>query len=88
MNLSLTPNLEQFVREKVESGKYPSAMDVIREALWLLEEQDYIEQLSLEELRKEIAIGTEELKRGEVVDGEALFRELYEDLRQGAEGKK
>jgi putative addiction module CopG family antidote len=37
MDISLTPELEQFVFHKVESGKYPSASDVIRDALQLLE---------------------------------------------------
>jgi antitoxin ParD1/3/4 len=40
MNVSLTPELEQLVTEKVESGRYTSASEVIREALRLLEEHD------------------------------------------------
>ena len=33
MNVSLTPELEQLVAEKVQSGRYSSASEVIREAL-------------------------------------------------------
>jgi antitoxin ParD1/3/4 len=88
MNVSLTPELEQFVEEKIKAGKYSSAIEVIREALWLLEERDYSDRLSPEELRKEIAIGTEELKRGEVADGEEVFRELYEDIRRISESNQ
>ena len=40
MSVSLTPELEQFVSTKVESGRYNSASEVVREALRLLEEQD------------------------------------------------
>ena len=36
MNVSLTPDLERFVREKVDSGLYNSASEVVREALRLL----------------------------------------------------
>ena len=36
MNVSLTPSLERFVREKVDSGLYNSASEVVREALRLL----------------------------------------------------
>jgi len=36
MNVSLTPDLERFVREKVDSGLYSSASEVVREALRLL----------------------------------------------------
>ena len=37
MNVSLTPELEKFVAAKVESGRYTSASEVVREALRLLE---------------------------------------------------
>jgi putative addiction module CopG family antidote len=33
MNVSLTPELEKFVSAKVESGRYNSASEVVREAL-------------------------------------------------------
>lgn len=36
MNVSLTPDLERFVRERVDSGLYNSASEVVREALRLL----------------------------------------------------
>lgn len=40
MNVSLTPDLERFVREKVESGLYNSASEVVRQALRLLAARD------------------------------------------------
>lgn len=40
MNVSLTPELDKFVADKVESGRYTSASEVVREALRLLEEHD------------------------------------------------
>lgn len=40
MNVSLTPDLERFIREKVESGLYNSASEVVREALRLLVARD------------------------------------------------
>lgn len=57
MNVSLTKELEQLVSDKVRSGRYLSASEVIREALRLLEERDHLQQLRLEELRKEIRKG-------------------------------
>ena len=41
MNISVTPELEQFVARKVASGRYNSASEVVREALRLLEEHDH-----------------------------------------------
>jgi antitoxin ParD1/3/4 len=82
MNISLTPELEQFVHEKIKTGRYLSASEVVREALRLLEEQDRIRQMRIEALRKEIAISTEQIERGEVFDGEEVIRELKEEIRQ------
>lgn len=64
MNVSLTPELEHLVQEKVASGMYHSASEVIREGLRLLKEQDDIRQYRLEQLRKEIAVGLKDLQEG------------------------
>jgi antitoxin ParD1/3/4 len=57
MNISLTPQLEKLVKNKVESGLYSSASEVMREALRLLEERDRRHTLRVEELRTEIKKG-------------------------------
>jgi antitoxin ParD1/3/4 len=44
MNVSLTPELEEMIRQKVESGLYMSASEVVREALRLMEENDRRDQ--------------------------------------------
>ena len=54
LNVSLTPQLEELVRRKVESGLYGSASEVMREALRLLDEHDRLRSMRLEELRTEI----------------------------------
>lgn len=82
MNISLIPEFEQFVHEKVKSGRYLSASEVIRDALRLLEERDRIYQTRLAELQKEITIGIEAPERGEVFDSEEVFTELDEDIQQ------
>ena len=57
MNISLTPQLEILVKNKVDSGLYGSASEVIRDALRLLEERDRRQFLRIEELRSEIKKG-------------------------------
>jgi len=59
MNISLTPHLEALIREKVESGSYNSASEVVREALRLLEEEDQLRALKMERLRRDIQDGLE-----------------------------
>ncbi len=48
MNINLTPYLESMVRQKVESGLYTSASEVLREALRLMDEQDQLRATKLE----------------------------------------
>ena len=57
MNVNLTPQLEEMVRQKVSSGLYTSASEVIREALRLLEEQDRLRAAKLDRLRHDIQDG-------------------------------
>jgi antitoxin ParD1/3/4 len=82
MNVSLTPELEQFIQTQIESGKYSSAEEVVTAGIKLLEERERIYKGRFEELKKEIEIGIEAAERGEVVDGETVFRELREKLQQ------
>ncbi|WP_395018650.1 type II toxin-antitoxin system ParD family antitoxin [Dongia sp.] len=80
--MSLTPKLEDLVREKVESGLYNNASEVIREALRLMHEFDAVQQLKLERLRKELAIGEADLATGRktVIADDAELRELFARL--------
>ena len=66
MNVSLTPELEQLIHKKVETGLYLSASEVVREALRLLEERDKLQAMKFEEVRREIQIGINHADRGEV----------------------
>jgi len=40
MNVSLSPELERFIKKKLATGLYTSASEVVREALRLLQERD------------------------------------------------
>lgn len=57
MNVNLTPQLEELVRAKVDSGMYSSASEVVREALRLMDEQDRLRQVKLDDLRREVRNG-------------------------------
>jgi antitoxin ParD1/3/4 len=57
MNVNLTPQLEELVRAKVESGLYNSASEVVREALRLMDEQDRVRAAKLEQLKAEVRRG-------------------------------
>ncbi|MEH2296458.1 type II toxin-antitoxin system ParD family antitoxin [Nostoc sp.] len=82
MNISLTPELEQLVKDKVNTGRYHSVTEVMGEALRLLDERDRVREQRLAELKAKIQEGIEASERGEVVDGEEVFAEIEEDIRR------
>jgi antitoxin ParD1/3/4 len=59
ININLTPQLEEMVRQKVSGGLYNSASEVVREALRLMEAQDRFQAVKLEQLRQDIQDGLE-----------------------------
>jgi len=88
MDISLSPSLEHFVQEKVESGGYQSANEVISDALRLLQEHARPREELIEQLRKEIDIGLEQADRGEVapLDVESIKargREVLAERQRG-----
>jgi antitoxin ParD1/3/4 len=79
MNVSLTPELEKFVQDKVEGGRYTSASEVVREALRLLEKQE--ERLrereqALKAFQAELDRRIAEADAGKVMDVEEAFAML------------
>mgnify|MGYP001281049172 FL=1 len=64
MNVSLTPELEQLVNQKVSSGLYQTASEVVREGLRLLIERDQ----RTESLRRDMRAGFAAVARGEYTD--------------------
>lgn len=76
MNVSLTPELEKFVEAKVESGRYTSASEVVREALRLLEEQEQIRREQLALFQRELAHRLDTMDKGRFADPEAVRERL------------
>ena len=72
MNVSLTPELEQFVHGKVESGLYNNASEVIREGLRLLKEHDEVRR----RWRDQIERGWLQRQAGQFVDGNKTVAEI------------
>ncbi|MBD2606658.1 type II toxin-antitoxin system ParD family antitoxin [Scytonema hofmannii FACHB-248] len=89
MNISLTPELEKLVHDKVATGLYTSASEVIRESLRLLQEHDKVKEFRLLELKKEIQKGIDQIERGEftVYDTESI-KTLGEEIKQRGQKKK
>lgn len=65
MNVSLPPELARLVDEKVASGLYDSADEVVRDALRLMRERDEVRALALAELRDDVLAGLQQLDQGQ-----------------------
>ncbi|MCX7185056.1 MAG: type II toxin-antitoxin system ParD family antitoxin [Nitrosospira sp.] len=86
MNVSLPPELEARVRQRVESGMYGSASEVIREALRLFEAYEQVKTAKLDSLRQDIAKGLDDIKNGRVK--EVDFASLKQQGRQSLKTRR
>ena len=75
MNVNLSPQLDEMVRQKVASGLYTSASEVVREALRLMEQQDCIRAAKLDQLRLDIREG--------INSGESTLWDPEEIMQEG-----
>ncbi len=81
MSAELSAENDRYLQEAVESGAYPSLAQAMNAAVELLRRRD--------ELRREIQAGIDEANRGELLDGEEVFRELKRRAREiTAEARK
>ena len=84
MNITITPDLELLINEKIASGLYHSASEVVHAGLRLLKEQDESQQLRLHELKREIAVGLRQLDEGK---GQPLNQEAIAGIKARGRAK-
>ena len=89
MNVSLTPELEKLVNDKVKSGRYNSASEVVREGLRLLQDQDELRRIRTDELRREIMLGVDQIRNGQytLVQTEQELAEFGERIIASAKAR-
>lgn len=80
MNVSLTNEQLRFIQQRVKTGRYRTAAEVVREALRVLMQQESDEQRQFrawrEEVRRKVDAGVDQAERGQLVDGEQAFARL------------
>jgi Arc/MetJ-type ribon-helix-helix transcriptional regulator len=65
MEIQLTGKAAEIVQAKVAAGGYPNAAAFIADIVLRADEFD---RIKLERLRREVSLGLDEIKRGEVVE--------------------
>jgi antitoxin ParD1/3/4 len=78
LNISLPEALKEHVQKCVGEGAFSNASDFVRALIRLDKEQ----QEKLAALQGAIALGIDQLDRGEGLDGERVFAELLDDEPQ------
>lgn len=84
--ITLTSAQQQIVDNKVSTGQYSSAEEVIDLALELLQFLDAESLAWLKQTQKDIQVGIDELDRGEGVDGTIVMNRLlqrFQDVQAG-----
>ncbi|MCX7112711.1 MAG: type II toxin-antitoxin system ParD family antitoxin [Proteobacteria bacterium] len=76
-------HFEQFIKTQLESGRYSSASEIVRDALRLMEEREQLRQIQLEQFRQQIQAG---IDSGPSIPAEEVFDRLsakYQAMAQG-----
>jgi len=80
ISVSFTPEQAAFLAACLETGRYQSTSEVIREAVRLLQDQQAMRAAEVERARALILEGAEQLDRGEVMNADAFFGEWDAEL--------
>jgi antitoxin ParD1/3/4 len=81
MVVTLTPQIEAMIQQRLETGRYSDASEVVREALRLLEERDREAQLA--HVRARVLEGLESARRGELIEfNEEYLEQLDRDVEE------
>ncbi len=68
MNISLPPDQQSFIEDLVQSGRFSSADEAIRERVRLL--------MTREQLRRQVDVGIQQADRDDVIDHDTVFANL------------
>lgn len=66
-------HFEQFIKSQLESGRYSSASEIVRDALRLMEEREQLRKIQIDQLRQQIQAG---IDSGPSIPAEEVFDRL------------
>ena len=86
MTVTLTPEQEKFIAERMNKAGHSSPEKVLDEGLRLIQIKEEYER-RLAELRAALQVGIDQISRGEVLNGEDVFAEILEDKRKRSDAQ-
>jgi len=87
VNISITPELDEFLQNRVNSGRYQTTSEVVREALRLLERQEREREEAFQGLKAKLERGAAQAEAGNLLDGDEVFDELREMIKERRRAK-
>ena len=92
LNVSITPHFSKFIRDRVKSGRYSNASEVVREALRRWEQEEMLTEQSMivdpDNFEEAVLEGLRSIERGDVIElrNDEELRRYFDDIIQ--RGKK
>jgi antitoxin ParD1/3/4 len=86
LNVSITPHFSKFIRDKVKSGRYSNASEVVREALRRLEQEEMITEQSIivdpDNVKEAVLAGLRSIEHGEFTElrTQEDFQRYFDDI--------
>jgi antitoxin ParD1/3/4 len=87
LTITLTPELQKFVEDRVGGGLFASASDLICEGLRRLEAQELDADAAFSELKQKLERAAAQAEHGELLDGEQVMARLRAKLEARRAGK-
>lgn len=88
MNISVSEQINERIKRKVESGLYPSTDEVLDRALALLDEHDDELERELADMREKVRISTAQADAGELIPADKVFSEMRQRHDAMVKGKQ
>jgi Arc/MetJ-type ribon-helix-helix transcriptional regulator len=89
MRISLTSEIELYIRQQLDAGRYKSADELVQLALEYFRSKQDLDSAEFDpgELNRLIAVGQAEADRDELLDGDEALR-LRRDRRSTGQSKR
>jgi antitoxin ParD1/3/4 len=84
LSVSLTSELKDYVRQKVDSGQFESASEVIRQGLRTMQEREQYERLFWSDVRKKVKEARTAIAEGDILDGPTFMHGKIASLKAKA----
>jgi len=76
MEISLSRDFDNFIKEQMATGLYKSVNDIVQEAMSLFRLRKSVPQERIDEFNAEIQKGIDDIEAGRFSDGDEFFKQL------------